>query len=190
MKPTVLNGVDPPTPLFIVSHIHMTSVEMKHQAFPIDAYINNLTRLLDTIKHQDDNYEPHERLSNLRYVYSKAAKHFAQPLVHDTLQTNSKKIEASLQTVTMMIVYCWAKVSPELMALVAIHFTYGVLLDDSINDPHSTMSLFFQDLTHGKQQNDPWWRLMIDHLPKVLCHYETFCKFNIIRSTFDCKCVF
>ena len=167
----------------------MASVDMKHQAFPFDTYVNGLTQVLDTIKHRDNNYDRHERVNNLRYVYSKATEHFAQPLQQDTLQIDSKTLEAFLQTVTVMIVYCWAKVSPEIMAVVAIHFTYGIILDDSINDPHSTMALFFQDLTHGRQQNDPWWRLMIDHLPRVLSHYGSFCMFNIIRSTFDCKCV-
>ena len=164
----------------------MASVEMKYQAFPIDTYINNLTRYLDTIKYRDNNYDPHKRREHMQYVYSKAAEHFAQPVVYDSLQTDSKKIEAALQTVTMMIVYCWAKLSPEVQTLVAIHFTYCVLLDDSVNDPHSTMALFFQDLTHGRPQTDPWWRLMIDHLPKLLRHYGAFGTLNIIRSTFDC----
>lgn len=160
---------------------------MKDQAFPIDVYMDTLVRFLDKIKYQDNNYERHERVKNLQYAYSEAAKHFAQPLQQDTLKANPERLDASLRTIVGMVVYCWTKVSPKLMAALSIHYTYTLVLDDSSNDPNPEMASFFEDLVHGRHQKHPWWRLVNGHFPKVLSHYGSFCAFNLIRSTFDCK---
>ncbi len=165
----------------------MTFAAMDYQTFPIDSYMNTLVRVLDTIKYRDNNYDHQERVKNLQYAYSEAAKHFAQPLQQDTLQVNPKKLEVALATITAMVVYCWAKVSPETMAALTIHYTYCLLLDDSTTDPHPEMASYFEDLIHGRKQKHPFWRLVNDYMPKVLNHYGNFCAFNIIRSTMDCK---
>lgn len=160
---------------------------MNDQAFPIDYYLDTLVRLLDTIKYQDKNYSHDERVKKLHYSYSKAAKHFAQPLQQATMKVSPKRLQASLQTIVGMVVYSWTKVPPEVMADLSIHYTYTLVLDDSTNDPHSEMASFFEDLVHGRQQKHPWWRLVNDHFPNVLNHYGSFCALNLIRSTLDCK---
>ena len=160
---------------------------MNDRAFPIDCYVDALVRVFDKIQYRDSNYDRSERVKNLHYVYSEVAKHFAQPSQLDTLKINPKRVGVALQVSIMMVVYCWTKVSPEVMIVLAIHYTYAVLLDDSINDPHPEMASFFEDLVHGRQQKHPWLRLVNDHLPKVLDHYGSFCAFNIVRSTFDCE---
>lgn len=165
---------------------------MNDQEFPIDHYLAGLVRCLDTIKYQDNNYDRHERVKNLKYTYSEAAKFLAQTLQQGTLKMSPKEFEGALRTVTRMVVYGWAKVSPQLMVALTIHYMYAVVLDDSIllegsNDLHLAMMSFFEDLSQGRQQKHPWWRLMNEHMPQVLEHYESFCAFNILRSTFDCK---
>lgn len=160
---------------------------MTDQAFPIDYFMDTVVRVLDIIKYRDNNYDRDERVKNLQYAYTEAAKHFAQPLQQETLKVNPKRLEAALRTIVGMVVYCWTKVSPELMAALSIHYTYTLLLDDSSNDPHPEMPSFFEDLIHGRQQKHPWWRLVNGHFPRVLHHYGSFCAFNLIRSTFDCK---
>lgn len=160
---------------------------MSDQAFPIDYYLETLVRLLDTIEYRDNNYDRSERVKNLQYAYSETAKHFAQPLQQETLKVSPERLQAALSTIVAMVVYCWTKVSREVMAALSIHYTYTLLLDDSSDDPHPQMASFFEDLVHGRQQKHPWWRLVNGHLPEVLKHYGSFCAFNIIRSTFDCK---
>ena len=160
---------------------------MNGQAFPTHYYLDTLVRLLDTVKYQDNNYSHDERVKNLHYAYSKAAKHFAQPEQQDTLKVNPKRLQASLQTIVGMVVYSWTKVSPEVMADLSIHYTYTLVLDDTTNDPRPEMASFFEDLVQGRRQKHPWWRLVNDHFPNVLNHYGSFCALNLIRSTFDCK---
>ena len=166
---------------------------MNDQAFPIDHYLEAVVQCLDKINYQDNNYNRHERVKSLQYVYSEAAKHFAHLLQQGgTLKASPKKLEATLRTTTLLVVYSWTKVSVEVMAAITIYYSYIVILDDSLlddsnNGPHPDMVSFFEDLVHGKQQKHPWWRLISDHLPQLLKHYGKFCRFNIIRSTFDCK---
>lgn len=160
---------------------------MSQQAFPIDYYLGTLVRYLDAIKYHDNNYTHKERIDNLHYAYSVAARHFAQPLQQETLKINPKVLEKSLRTITAMVIYCWAKVSPEVMAALTIHYTYALILDDSTNDPQICMVSFYDDLTRGKQQQHSWWRLVNAHFPNVLKHYGSFCSFNLIRSTLDCE---
>ena len=160
---------------------------MDDQTFPIDNYINNLVRLLDTIKYRDNNYDRQKRVQNLHYIYSEAAKHFAQPLQLETMQVTPKELDAGLRTVAAMTVGCYPKISPEAMVPVTIIYTYIVLFDNSFNDPHPEMASFFEDLMHGRQQKHPFWQLVNGYLPKLLSHYGSFCAFNIIRSLLDCK---
>ena len=53
------------------------STEMHGKAFPEGCYLDNIVRLLDTIKYQDNNSDRHERVKNLEYAYTEATKHFA-----------------------------------------------------------------------------------------------------------------
>jgi trichodiene synthase len=160
---------------------------MTDQEFPTRYFLGTIVRLLDTVKHQDTNYTYEERVRNLQYAYNEAAKHFAQPKVQDALKLKPKKLEAALQTITGMVVYCWVNATPQLMASLTIHYTYTLILDDSEDNPDQAMQTFFQDMMAGKPQRHPWWRLVNDHFPKVLSHYGPFCALNIYRSTVDCK---
>lgn len=87
---------------------------MNEQAFPTAYYIDTLVRLLDIIKHDDNNYSREERVANLRYAYSVGANHFAQSVQREVLKVSPKKLEATLSTIVMLVVYSWTKVSREL----------------------------------------------------------------------------
>ena len=153
----------------------------------MDSYVNGLVRVLDTIKYRDNNYEHHERVKTMRDAYSEAAKHFAQPLQQNTVQVNPKGLEAAVRTGVWFVVCSFPKAPPEAMGNLAIPWTYYVFLDHSANNPHLEMASFFEDLILGRQQKHPWWRLMNDHLPKVLSFYGNFCGFIIVRNSMDCK---
>lgn len=163
------------------------SAVMNGKAFPEGCYLDNIVRLLDTIKYQDNNSDRHERVKNLGYAYTEAAKHFAQPLHQEILKANPKRIEAALRTCVDIVVCCFIKLSPEQMANLSIYFAYTQILDDSSDDPYSDMAQFFEDLIHGNEQKHPWWRLVNAHFPKLLSHYGSFCALNMIRSTADCE---
>ncbi|KAM0794083.1 Trichodiene synthase [Usnea florida] len=126
------------------------------------------------MNYHDTSYTYDERVNNLHYAYSKTAAHFAQPLQQSTLKVSPKRLQASLQTIVAMVVYSWAKVSPEML-----------ILDDSSDDPNATMKSFHNDLLQGRSQAHPWWRLVNSQLPNVLKHYGPFCSLNLVRSTVD-----
>ena len=158
---------------------------MENPPFPYEHFLSSLVRFLDAIKYEDKNYSHDERVKTLQYVYSETAKHFAQPTEQDVLQVNPKRLASVMRTTTRVSVYCWVKVSPQVMADVSIYFVYVVLLDDSNVDPAPDMESFFQDLLEGKQQKHPFWRLMNGHFSKFLQRYGSFCALAILRSTFD-----
>lgn len=158
---------------------------MKESEFPLDRYLSALVRFLDAIKYHDDSFGHDERVKHLQYVYSETAKHFAQPIQQQTLKVEPKKLAVVMRTSVQVTVYCWVKVSPQVMVAISIYFVYIVLLDDSNIDPGPDMASFSQDLLDGKQQKHPFWRLMNGHLSDFLQHYGSFCGLNILRSTFD-----
>jgi len=155
--------------------------------FPVQYYVETIVRFLDTIKYKDNNYTHEDRVRCLHYAYSKTAEHFAQPLQQALIKASPERLQASMQTIVGMVVYSWTKISLDLMADLSIHYTYTLVLDDSTNDPNSDMLSFYEDLVSGKQQKHPWWKLVNQHLPKVLQHYGPFCGLNLVRSTIDCK---
>ncbi|KAH8422385.1 uncharacterized protein LDX57_000142 [Aspergillus melleus] len=158
---------------------------MLDESFPANGFVDTIVRLMDTIQHNDENYTHEERVRHLYYAYTQAAAHFAQPYVRYTLNVNPSKVQAALETITGMVVYCWVKASPDLMAALTIHFTYTLILDDSKDNPSLNMGSFFNDMVEGKPQQHPWWRLVNRHFPNVLDRYGPFCSLNIYRSTVD-----
>jgi trichodiene synthase len=157
------------------------------KSFPTNYYVETIARFLDTIKYEDTNYTHKERIDRLHYAYSKTAEHFAQPQQQAFLTASPQRLQASLQTIVAMVVYSWTKITPELCAELSIHYTYTLILDDTINDPNSEMQTFYDDLLSGKQQKNGWWKLVNEHFPKLLKHYGPFCGLNLVRSTIDCK---
>lgn len=160
---------------------------MSQRPFPISKFTITVVQLLDTIQHNDTNYTHEQRVRNLNFAYTEAANHFAQPHVQQTLKVKTERLQAALQTITGMVVYCWVNASPELMAALTIHYTYTLVLDDSEDDPYPVMQNFFGDMMNGKPQKHPWWELVNDHFPNLLKHYGPFCSLNIYRSTVDCE---
>lgn len=160
---------------------------MANQEFPTDYYIKALTRFLDTIDYNDTNFTHEERVRNLHYAYSKAAAHFAQPVQQKHIKASPRRLQGSLQTIVAMVVYSWAKASPDVMADLSIHYTYMLVLDDSTDDPEVSMESFYGDLLAGRPQKHPWWRMVNDQFPTVLKHYGPFCALNMVRSTTDCE---
>lgn len=158
---------------------------MDNPPFPYEHFLSALVRFLDAIQYDDRNYSHDERVKTLRHVYSETAKHFARPSEQDVLQVNPKRLASVMRTTTRVSVYCWVKVSPQVMADVSIYFVYVVLLDDSNVNPAPDMESFFQNLLEGKQQKHPFWRLMNRHFSNFLQRYGSFCALAILRSTFD-----
>lgn len=163
----------------------MSSDMMEDKALPTECYLEALVSFLDAIKYDEFENERIEYIETLRYTYSEAAKHFAQPLVQESLNVSPEKLEAGLRTCVLLLAGAWPKVSPQVRVDITIQYTYIVLMDDSRYDPHQDMGSFYDDLVHGRPQKNPWWRLMNDCLPKLLSHYGSFCAFSVLRSTYD-----
>ena len=159
---------------------------VEDKTFSINCYLGALVKFLDAIKYDVHEYERIEHVKNLQYTYSEAAKHFAQPLLQESLNVSPERLEASLQTCVPLLASAWPRVSPQVRVDITIQYTYIILIDDSKHDPHQDMRSFYDDLVHGRPQKHPWWRLMNDFLPKLLSHYGSFCAFNVLRSTYDC----
>lgn len=158
---------------------------MDSPAFPLDHFVGSLVRFLDGINYHDDSFEHNNRLKCLQHVYAETARHFEQPLQQELLRVNSKILGPAMRTSVQVVVYCWTKVSPQVMVAISIYFVYIVLLDDSNLDPRLDMASFSDDLLHGREQKHVFWRLMNGYLSNFLCHYGSFCGFTIMRSTFD-----
>nr|UWK20075.1 trichodiene synthase [Trichoderma balearicum] len=155
------------------------------EEFPRATYLETMVRLLDTVSYNDENFTDEERTECLKYAYGKAAEHFAQPHVQETLKVPPKRMAAALKTIVGMCVYSWCRVSKELMADLSIHYTYTLLLDDSREEPAGTMATWYEDLLNARPQSHGWWRLVNDFIPNVLRHYGGYCQMNMVRSTID-----
>lgn len=155
--------------------------------FPLDFYVRSIVRFLDIIEYEDNNFTPEERIRVLHYAYNKTARHFAQPEQQRHVKARPEKLQASLQTIVAMVVYSWATASDEVMADLSIHYTYMLVLDDSIDDPTESMKTFYDNVLAGKPQDHPWWRMVNEQFPQVLSHFGPFCGLNLIRSTTDCE---
>ena len=55
------------------------------------------------------------------------------------------------------------------MGPVGIYFMIGYFLDDIDEENHTKMENFLPDLLRGTEQKNPSWRVMLDHLPDLLC---------------------
>nr|UWK20185.1 trichodiene synthase [Trichoderma crystalligenum] len=155
------------------------------EEFPRATYLETMVRLLDTVSYNDENFTDEERTECLKYAYGKAAEHFAQPHVQETLKVPPKRMAAALKTIVGMCVYSWCRVSKEVMADLSIHYTYTLLLDDSREEPAGTMATWYEDLLNARPQSHGWWRLVNDFIPNVLRHYGGYCQMNMVRSTID-----
>nr|UWK20199.1 trichodiene synthase [Trichoderma psychrophilum] len=155
------------------------------EQFPRVTFLETCVRLLDTVNYNDENFTDEHRVECLKYAYGKAAEHFAQPHVQETLNVPPARMAAALKTIVGMCVYGWCRVSKEVMADLSIHYTYTLLLDDSREDPAGTMATWYDDLLNGRPQAHGWWRLVNDFFPQVLSHYGAYCQMNMVRSTID-----
>lgn len=161
--------------------------KLQTPAFPFDDYLAILVRLLETVQYSNANNDSQTRLQNLRYAYSEAVKHFSQPQHHVTSNVEPKLLQAILEMSATFSVFCYDKVSPQIMASLTIYLVYTIYMDDrSEADPLQEMAILCEDLLDGKQRKHPWWRLLNDHLTQILKHYGSFCSLTIIRSTIDC----
>lgn len=160
---------------------------MDTETFPSDLFCRAMVRFLDALEYDDDNLTHDERVEGLRYVHSRTAAYFTQPLPRETLtRVDPARIAAVTRTISHFIVYCWSKVPRDVQVDISIYLSIINVLDDEINaDPSSHMVSFWDDLIQGKQQKHPFWLLMNAHLPGFLNHYGSFCAFNIMRCTFD-----
>lgn len=161
--------------------------DIPQQEFPFDYYLDTLVRLLHLLEYEDRNYTHEERISSLRYAYAKAADHFSQPHVANTLKVPPKILAAALMTIVAMVCFAWVKVSPQLQADLSLHYTYVLLLDDSREQPAPSMANWYGDLLQGNEQKHGWWRLVNDEFPDLLEHYGGYCQMNLVRSTSDCE---
>ncbi|KAL7917999.1 Trichodiene synthase [Trichoderma austrokoningii] len=161
------------------------SMNIDSPAFPKDYFIKSLVQLLDAIDYKDTNFSRDERVDRLQYVYRQAADHFSQPCINAELRFNSKKLEAGIRTISLLVVDCWVALGKQEMADLTIYFTYTLILDDSGADPRQRAETVVEDMATGRKQKHPWLRLMNEHLPKLTSHYGPYCSLGIYRSTID-----
>lgn len=158
---------------------------MDSNDFPLDVYINSLVRYLDAIEYNDVNYSHAQRVETLRYVYAETASYFAQPEQQEIMRAKPAKLSVAMRTSTQVVVYCWTKVSLEVMVAISIYFVHIVLLDDTTDNPATGMTTFSEDLIYGNKQKHPFWTLMNAHLTKFVRYYGGYCALSIMRSTLD-----
>ena len=161
--------------------------KMHSQSFPTEVFCSSIVRFLDALDYDDHNLTLGERVGHLRYVYSRTAAYFNEPLPRETLKlVDPRRIEAVTRTISHFIVYCWSRVPRDVQVDISIYLSIINVLDDEINaDPSGYLESFWEDLLQGKKQKHPYWLLTNAHLPKLLRHYGTFCSWNIMRCTFD-----
>lgn len=157
------------------------------EPFPVEHYLEVMVRLLDTVRYRDVNHTQAERRDILHHVYTKTAEHFASPFLQNMIQAKPKVLQAGINTIVPMVVYCWARVTIEQMVDLSIQFTFALLLDDSADDRGGRMESFFVDLVQNRPQKNAWWRLFNAQFPILLRHYGPFCSLTLFRSALDCK---
>lgn len=160
---------------------------MNNKQFPSKTYSHSVVRFLDAIEYKDDNLTCDQRVECLRYVHSKTAEHFAQPLPRTILKSvEPVRLAAVLRTASHIAAHGSPKVSRDVQTDISIYLSIIILLDDDINcDPSNHMATFWRDLVQGKRQRHPFWVLMNAHLPQLLSNYGSFCAFNTVRCTLD-----
>ena len=164
---------------------------MEGDAFPINHYLESLALLLRSVNYEDNSYKRSERQSSLQHTYGEAAQYFVQQFQQGNLKMSLRRFEPMLTTIAGYVVYCYPQVPADVKTDLTIYFTLTVVLDDDTNDiSQLSMETFFEDLIQGKEQRHPWWNVMNKSLLNVVKHYGSFCAFNIIRATLDCKSPF
>lgn len=129
-----------------------------NEPFPSEHYLEVMVRLLDAVRYQDVNHTQEERQDIMHYVYTKTAEHFSSLSLQKKIQIEPSVLQAAINTIVPMVVYCWAKVSIEQMVDLSIQFTYMLLLDDSLADNRGAgMESFFEDLVENRPQRNAWW---------------------------------
>ena len=161
---------------------------MEGDAFPISHYLESLTLLLRSVNYEDNSYQRSERQSALQNTYVEAAQYFVQEFQQGNLKMSLRRFEPMLTSIAGYVVYCYPQVPADVKTDLTIYFTLTVVLDDDMNDiSQPSMENFFEDLIQGKEQRHPWWKVINKSLLNVVKHYGSFCAFNMIRSTLDCK---
>lgn len=157
------------------------------EPFPVEHYLEVMLRLLDAVRYRDVNHTQAERRDILHYVYTKTAEHFSSPSHQRMIQAKPRVLQAAINSIVPMVVYCWAKVSIQQMVDLSIQFTLTLLLDDSADERGAGMESFFVDLVEKRPQRNAWWRLFNNQFPVLLKHYGPFCSLALFRSALDCK---
>lgn len=163
---------------------------MSDPTFPLDFYVTSLVQVFDAIHYQDNNYDGDERVKKLRDAHLETAKHFAHPPQQELLRlmkVGSTQLAGALRTAVIITTYGYPDVPLGPTVGLTIYLTYCIFLDDTGQDFQLEKTSFIENLIGGKPQSDPWWQLMIAHLPNFIKFYGEFCTLNIVRSTMDCE---
>jgi trichodiene synthase len=160
---------------------------MDQAKFPTSSYCSSLARFLRAIEYDDTNWHREDRIKALHIVHVEMIAYFASPLPQQALKDVDAKLISSLtHFVPQMTVSCWSRVSTDVLVDIGIFLAIMTILDDHlISHEPEILSTFWTDLLQGREQKNPLWMLINDHLPKVLRHYGSFCAWNIMRGTFD-----
>ncbi|KAF4595177.1 trichodiene synthase [Ophiocordyceps camponoti-floridani] len=159
---------------------------MSFEPFPVNDFKRIIVDVLDTIRYSDTNYDTREdRVSILRFVYSEAVKHFAQPQVRETLHKKVETIDKVLRSTACVIVCCSTRASSKLRTVLTIYFTYLIIFDDSQDDLRPSMQGLLEDMVTGRPQGYPWLKLVNDQFLQVMKYYGPFCSLGIYRNTID-----
>lgn len=153
--------------------------------FPTAHFCKSIVRFLDLIEYDDSNLTREERIEGLREVHSKTAEYFAQPLPRETLKNvHPARIATVCRTISSLVVYCWPYVPRDVQVDVTIwQSVINVLDDDVSDDPSAHTATLLTDMLAGRPPSHPFWKLMQEHLPRLLAHFGSFCGLNIMRST-------
>lgn len=155
--------------------------------FPTAHFCRSIVRFLDIIEYDDSNLTREERIVGLREVHSKTAEYFAQPLPRETLKdVHPARIATVCRTISSLVVYCWPYVPRDVQVDITIWQSVINVLDDEVSeDPSAHTATLLTDMLAGRPPSHPFWKLMQEHLPRLLAHFGSFCGLNIMRSTIE-----
>lgn len=155
--------------------------------FPLAQFCRSIVRFLDAIRYDDSNLTREERISGLREVHSKTAEYFSQPLPRETLKdAHPARIATVCRTNSSFVVCCFPYVPRSVQVDISIWMSIINVHDDEISDdPAAHTANLWTDLLAGRPLSHPFWKLIQEHMPRLLAHFGSFCAFNIMRSTID-----
>jgi hypothetical protein len=151
----------------------------------MEHYMRTVVGFLDAVQYDEPHGQPAGLMDDFQHVYVELLRFFTQPSVQGPLSLSIKIITRAARTIARFASHCWPNIPREVMGPVGIYFMIGYFLDDIDEENHTKMETFLPDLLRRTEQKNLSWRVMLDHLPNLLCHYAPYLQYNIFRCTID-----